>query len=288
MNTPRPAPRLAWWHPARWPQWLVLAGPALAVLLAVYVYPLAKLLVLSVGGAEPGLGEYRKFLTDPLYLSILVRTVRISAVVTVLALVAGYPVGYLLSRVGPTAVQVLMIAILIPFWTSILVRTYAWMVLLQSNGVVNNVLRALGLIESPLPLMYNEVGVVIGMVQVLLPFAILPVFGTLQNIDPRLGAAARILGAGPWKRFWLITFRLSLPGVAAAALLVFVQSLGYFITPALLGGSRVITLAMLVETQVVDLLNWPFASAIAMVLLLASVAIVVGFDRALGLEKVWG
>ena len=223
-----------------------------------------------------------------MYLAILARTFRISFVVTSICLVAGYPVGYLLSRVGPGTAQVLMAAILVPLWTSILVRTYAWMVLLQTNGVLNRVLERLGVIDGPLRLMYNETGVVIGMAQVLLPLAILPIYASLRNVDPGLHAAARIMGARPWRRFRTITFPLSVPGVAAAALLVFVQALGYFIIPALLGGSRVITLSMVIESQVVDLLNWAFASAIGMILLVVTVALVVAFDRALGLEKVWG
>ncbi len=275
-------------HSTAWLQWLVLVGPALAVLLAIYLFPLGKLLVMSFGGAEPSVAAYRKFFESPIYLAILARTFRISLVVTVLCLGAGYPVGYLLSRVGPGAAGALMGAILLPLWTNILVRTYAWMVLLQTNGVLNNLLKRLGVIEAPLPLMYNEAGVVIGMTQVLLPFAILPVYASLKNVDPRLHAAARIMGAGPWRRFWTITLPLSRSGVAAAALLVFVQALGYFIIPALLGGSRVITLSMVIESQVVDLLNWAFASAIAMILLAVTVVLVVGFDRALGLDKVWG
>ena len=281
-------PGFAALHSTRWLQFLVLAGPALAVLLAIYLYPLGKLLALSFGGVEPSAAAYRKFFESPLYLAILARTFRISFVVTSICLVAGYPVGYLLSRVGRGTARVLMAAILVPLWTSILVRTYAWMVLLQTNGVLNKVLERLGVIDGPLRLMYNETGVVIGMAQVLLPFAILPIYASLKNVDPRLHAAARIMGARPWRRFRTITFPLSVPGVAAAALLVFVQALGYFIIPALLGGSRVITLSMVIESQVVDLLNWAFASAIGMILLVVTVALVVGFDRALGLEKVWG
>jgi ABC-type spermidine/putrescine transport system permease subunit I len=269
-------------------QWLVLAGPTLALLGAIYLYPLGKLLVMSLGGAELGLAAYRKFFESSVYLGVFGRTLRISLIVTAVCLVAGYPVGYLLARSKPATVRILMALILVPLWTSILVRTYAWMVLLQTNGVLNNVLKRLGLIAEPLKLMYNETGVVIGMAQVLLPFAILPIYASLQSIDPRVHAAARSMGAGPWRRFRTITFPLSAPGLAAAALLVFVQDLGYFITPALLGGSRVITLAMIIETQVVDLLDWPLASAMAMVLLGVTVLLVVGFERALGLEKIWG
>jgi mannopine transport system permease protein len=282
------AGRRAAWYASGFLQWLVLVGPTLLLLLVIYLYPLGELLALSLGGGESTVAAYHKFLASPVYFAVLVRTFRISLIVTVVCLVAGYPVAYVLSRSGPATVQLLMAAILVPLWTSILVRTYAWMVLLQTNGVLNNLLKRLGVIEQPLRLMYNEAGVVIGMAQVLLPFAILPIYASLRSIDPRLHAAARGMGAGTWRRFRTITVPLSVPGVAAAAVLVFVQALGYFIIPALLGGSRVITLAMVVESQVVDLLDWSLASAIAMVLLLVTALVVVGFDRLLGLEKVWG
>ena len=273
-----------------WGQALVLVGPALLLLAAIYLYPLARLLVLSLTGGPDGalgFGAYRRFLESSVYLGVLLRTIRISLVVTVVCLILAYPVSYVLSRVGSLALRVIMVFVLLPLWTSILVRTYAWMVLLQANGVLNNLLRRLHVIDEPLRLMYNEAGVMIGMTQVLLPFAILPMFASLRNIDPRLPAAAQVMGAGPWRRFRSITLPLSLPGVAAAGLLVFVQALGFFIIPALMGGSRVITLAMVIETQVVDLLDWSLASSMAMVLLVVTVLLVVGFDRLLGLDKVW-
>jgi ABC-type spermidine/putrescine transport system permease subunit I len=275
---------------SRWGQALLLVGPALLLLLAVYLYPLARLFVLSLTGPDGAvsIGAYRRFLGSSVYVAVLLRTFRISLVVTAVCLIAAYPVGYMLSRAGAVTVRIFMVCVLLPLWTSILVRTYAWMVLLQANGVLNNLLRRLHLIGDPLQLMYNETGVIIGMAQVLLPFAILPVYASLRTIDPRLDAAARIMGAGAWRRFRSVTLPLSLPGVAAAALLVFVQTLGFFIIPALLGGSRVITLAMVIETQVVDLLDWSLASAVAMVLLAVTVVLVVGFDRLLGLDKVWG
>jgi ABC-type spermidine/putrescine transport system permease subunit I len=269
-------------------QFLVLVGPALAILGAVYLYPLAKLLTMSFGDHPPTVAAYKAFFGSRVYLVVFMRTVRISVVVTALCLIAGYPVGYLLARSRSATVRIVMAAVLVPLWTSILVRSYAWMVLLQNNGVLNGALERLHLIKEPLGLMYNETGVVIGMTQVLLPFAILPIYAALTMIDPRLHAAARIMGAGAWRRFRTITFPLSVPGVAAAVLLVFVQALGYFIIPALLGGSRVITLAMVIESQVVDLLDWPLASAISMVLLVVTCVLMAGFDRTLGLEKVWG
>jgi putative spermidine/putrescine transport system permease protein len=268
-------------------QWLILAGPAMLVLLAFYLYPIGRLAVMSVGGGDVGLGAYAGLARNDLFLSITLRTFRISAAVTVICLVAGFPVAYLLTRVGHRMAALLMIAILLPFWTSILVRTYAWMVLLQSSGLLNKALVGMGIITTPLRLMYNEIGVTIGMVQILLPFAILPIYASLQNIDPRLGLAAQVLGASAWKRFWNVTLPLSLPGVCAAAILVFVQGLGYFVTPALLGGSRVVTLAMFLESQVTETLAWQSASATAIVLLVVCVGIVAGFERALGLERVW-
>ena len=257
------------------------------VLLAFYLYPIARLAVMSVGGADFGFAAYAGLARNDLFLSIALRTFRISVAVTLICLVAGFPVAYLLTRVGNRTAAVMMIAILLPFWTSILVRTYAWMVLLQSSGLLNKTLVGAGIVTAPLRLMYNEIGVTIGMVQILLPFAILPIYASLQNIDPRLNLAAQVLGAGAWKRFWNVTLPLSLPGVAAAAILVFVQGLGYFVTPALLGGSRVITLAMFIESQVTETLAWQSASAIAIVLLIVCVAIVAGFERVLGLERVW-
>lgn len=268
-------------------QWLILTGPAMLVLLAFYLYPIARLAAMSVGGNHFGFAAYAGLARNDLFLSIALRTFRISVAVTLICLVAGFPVAYLLTRVGQRTAAVMMIAILLPFWTSILVRTYAWMVLLQSNGLLNKTLVGTGIVTTPLRLMYNEIGVTIGMVQILLPFAILPIYASLQNIDPRLSLAAQVLGASEWKRFWNVTLPLSLPGVAAAAILVFVQGLGYFVTPALLGGSRVITLAMFIESQVTETLAWQSASAIAIVLLIVCVTIVAGFERVLGLERVW-
>jgi ABC-type spermidine/putrescine transport system permease subunit I len=273
-----------------WRQAGLLVGPALLLLVAVYLYPLGRLFVLSVGGGGPGgagLEAYRRLAESSVYIDVLLRTTRISVVVTLVCLLAAYPVAYVMTRVGPAWLRVLMVFVLLPLWTSILVRTYAWMVLLQANGVLNNVLRWLRVIDEPLRLMYNETGVVIGMAQVLLPFAILPLYASLRSIDPRLSRAAQSMGAGPWRRFYSLTLPLSMPGMATAALLIFVQGLGFFITPALLGGSRVITLAMVIETQVVDLLDWSLASAAAMVLLVLTAALVVGFDRLVGLDRVW-
>jgi len=253
-------------------QWLVLAGPAVLLLLGVYLYPLLKLLVLSLG-VPPALASYGKLASNDLFLAILIRTFRISAIVTLVCLVAAYPVAYLLTRAGTRVAAVIMIAILLPFWTSILVRTYAWMVLLQNNGLVNRLLMGLGLVSAPLRLMYNEAGVIIGMVQILLPFAILPVYASLGTIDPRLHLAARILGAGAWQRFWRVTFPLSLPGVYAGAALVFIPAFGIFAIPDILGGPDDSLIGNVIKQQFLETRDWPFGSVLSIVLTIAALAL---------------
>jgi spermidine/putrescine transport system permease protein len=243
------------------------------LLCAGYLYPLGKLALLSLGPAPAGLGAYRALASDPLFLTTLVRTFRISAVVTVICLVAGYPVGYLLTRVSARVASLLLVAVLLPFWTSILVRTYAWMVLLQNTGLVNRLLAGLGLISRPLRLMYDETGVVIGMVQILLPFAILPIYASLESVDPRLHLAARGLGAGGWQRFWRVTFPLSLPGIFSGAALVFIPVLGMFAIPELLGGKGDWMVGNMIKEAFLGTRDWPFGSMLSLMLTLAVLAI---------------
>jgi ABC-type spermidine/putrescine transport system permease subunit I len=157
--------------------------------------------------------------------------------------------------------------VLLPLWTSVLVRTYAWMVLLGRNGVFNRWLIDIGLITDPLPLLNNFAGVLIGMVHVLLPYMVLPIYGAVRRLDPALVAAAQGLGASNWRIFWRVYLPLTLPGIFAGATIVFVLSLGFFITPALLGGGKVMMLAVLIEQQIHQTLNWPFAAALSAVLL---------------------
>jgi putative spermidine/putrescine transport system permease protein len=180
-----------------------------------------------------------------------------------------------------------MIVLLLPFWTSLLVRTYAWMVLLQRQGVVNSVLQRLGLIDQPLPLMFNEVGVLIGTTHILLPFMIFPIFSVLKSIDPDLAKAAAGLGAGPVQIFCKVTLPLSLPGVGAGVMIVFISALGYFVTPALLGGGKVTVIAMTVEKLINDFANWELAAALATVLLIATALFIVLYERVLGTERMW-
>jgi putative spermidine/putrescine transport system permease protein len=181
-----------------------------------------------------------------------------------------------------------MLLVLLPFWTSFLVRTFAWIVLLGRNGAVNGLLRALGITDAPAELIYNFTGVMIGMTHALMPLAILTMVAVMENIDPNLGRAAATLGARGGQAFWRIYFPLSLPGVAAAGLLVFITALGFFITPALLGGRREIMITQVIIEQVQDLLNWAFAGAISLLLLASAILVFYLYDRALGMSTLAG
>ena len=259
---------------------LWLASPALVVLGVLFVWPLLRLLSMSVGDGT--LAQFEKAALDGLYLAVLRDSLEIALAVTAICLILAYPVSLWLAQAGPTGFVVGMFFLLVPFWTSVLVRTYAWMVLLGRSGVVNRMLRDWGLIEAPLPLLHNLTGVLIGMVHVLLPYMVFPIYAALLRIDPDLKRAAEGLGARSWRVFLRITLPLSLPGVFAGAALVFVISLGFFITPALLGGGRVIMIATLIEQQVREFLDWPFAAALATVLLTVTLVIYAALGRLTG------
>ena len=256
---------------------IVLSGPATLLLLALFAAPLLRLLALSVAGGS--LAAYERVLTNELYLRVIFDTFKIAAIVTLLTLALGYPVAYVMATSGRAWQLVGIAFVLLPFWTSILVRTYAWMVMLGRNGVVNRTLIGWGVIDSPLPLLNNLAGVLIGMVHVLLPYMILPVFNAVKNVDPNLVLAAVGLGAPRWRAFLRITLPLTMNGVAAGVTRVFTLSLGFFITPALLGGGRVVMVANLIEEQVRELLNWAFAGALSAILLALTLVAFWGISR---------
>jgi ABC-type spermidine/putrescine transport system permease subunit I len=215
------------------------------------------------------------------FLNTLINTLYTAVIVTFGTLVLGYPVALALVRTKKMAPLILVI-VLLPFWTSVLVRSYAWMVLLGRHGLINEALLSSGLIERPLRLLNTQLAVYIGMIHILLPYMILPVANALRQIDPSLARAASGLGSPPWKTFLQITLPLSVPGVAAGSLLVFVLSLGFYITPAMLGGPRDITLSMLIANQV-DQLNWAYAACLSAVLLATALIIIVACRRLPGI-----
>jgi ABC-type spermidine/putrescine transport system permease subunit I len=241
-----------------------LGAPALLFLAALLIYPLARFV--AVGLAEGGFALYASVVGDVVYIRVFLGTFAIGLVATVLSLLIAYPLAYFLATTRPGWAVVGFFLVLLPFWTSIVVRTYAWMILLGRNGLINRVLLALGASDEPLPLMFNHLGNMIGMVHWLLPFAVFPIYGAMLRLDRRLLLAAAGLGAGPLQRFWSVYLPLTLPGVFAGAGLVFVLAIAAFVTPALLGGGRVIMMAQVIEQQVRQFLDWPVAAALAVVL----------------------
>lgn len=266
----------------------LLLAPTLALLLVVFVVPITKLLATSFGETHFTLSHYARLVEEPLYVSILLRTFRVASLVTLFTLALGYPVAYVISRLRGAKAALVMACVLMPLWTSVLVRSYAWTVLLQRNGLVNGWLKAVGLVDAPLNLLYSEGAVLLAMTHVLLPFMILPLYGALRGIPEDLVRAAQNLGAGPSAVFRRVLLPLSLQGVAAGAVIVLILSLGFFITPALVGGPRTLMIATLINQQVTLLLNWPFAGALAGVLLGVTLLLVLAFNRVLRLGAAVG
>ena len=244
-----------------------LVLPAVAFLLVFYAFPLFRLLMVSVEAPRFSLTHYVTFFTEPAYLKILMRTFRVSLTVMLGCLLLGYPTAYVLSRVGGRLRRVLLLLVLVPYLTSFLVRTYAWMVLLGPKGIINSLLLKAGVIDTPLKLLYSAIGVHVGMVHVLLPLMILPLYSVMVGIDRSYLKAAQTLGAGPLRTFLRVFLPLSLPGVRSGCVLVFLVALGFYITPAMLGGLRDSMIAMLIESQITQLVNWGFAASAAFVLL---------------------
>src|SRR5262249_49191876 len=274
--------------PRRYSLEMVILLPVLAYLAVFYRYPLSRILLLSVYGPKLTVDHFLRMVTVPVYSQVLMRSFRIAALVTVLSLVLGYPVAYLLSRLRPRQVALLMPVILVPFTISVLVRSYAWMAILGRQGLLNTLLGRLGLIHEPLSILYTEVGVLLGMVHILLPVFILPAYSVMTRIDRDLLKAGSIMGATPARGFLEVFLPLSLPGIIGGGLLVFIQALGFFVTPALLGGPRDTMIAMLIELQISQLLNWGFAAALSSMLLIATVGGFLLLTRVVRVSVLWG
>ena len=243
--------------------------PALAFLAVFYVYPVAQMLLLSVTEPRRGLGNFVRILTMPLYLLVLRNTFEISFIVAGLCLLIGYPTAYFLLTGPKRLTSWLMILVLLPFFTSVLVRTYSWIFLLGWNGIINQALVQSGLATAPLPLLYNRLGVVIGMVHVLLPYMVLILYSVMRGIDLQLLSAAQGLAASPFTSFRRVFLPLSFPGIFSGFVVVLVMALAFFVTPAMLGSPHETMIANLVS-HYVDVLQWGFASALGVVLLVCS------------------
>ena len=263
--------------------------------LLIFAAALASIGLLSLRPsrlAESGMGlnQYIRLFSDTHYLLYLWRSFKVSCYGTLLTLCFGYPVAYLMARSGFHMRLLLTVLLVVQFFTSYIVRAYALMLVLGNNGFINRALMKVGLIHSPLPLMHNETGVAIGLVMVSLPFMIFPVYSVLKGISRRLEEAAESLGAGEWQVFWNVTFPLSLPGVAAGVIIVFLFQLTSFIVPGLLGGGYYDMVANFIYDQALGVMNVPFASAVSMVMLAITLVLVVGLNKLFqrGLKDVSG
>ncbi|RLM20318.1 ABC transporter permease [Brenneria alni] len=269
-----------------WKPWLLLA-PSLLALLVFFIYPLINMLSVSVYSPDFTWQHYLRIIHEPVWLNVLWITLRISLWVTLSTLLLGYPLAWVLARLKPRTANIFLIVVIIPYFTSVLVRTYAWMVLLGTEGIVNQLLIAIGLLTEPLKLMYTSTGVLIGMTYILLPYMILALYSVMRGIDLGLLSAAESLGASRRRAFWRIVVPLSLPGVAAGGLLVFILSLGFFITPALMGGPQQTMISMVIESQIETYFDWGFGSALSSVLLVCTLLLFWLYQRLSGLERLF-
>jgi ABC-type spermidine/putrescine transport system permease subunit I len=265
-----------------------LSSPAILLVLVILVIPVGWLFYVSFVGADGGfsLENYERMVTSSSYLRIFITTFKVSFLTTAICVLIGYPLAYFLAQLPPRLASLCMIAVLLPFWTSLLVRTYAWLVLLQRQGLINDWGMALGLWDEPIKMVHNMSGTLIGMVHIMLPFLILPTYGAMKAISPDYAKAAANLGATPRTAFWTVYFPLSTPGLFAGALMVFILCLGFFVTPAILGGGKVIMVSMKIVSNIELFVNWGAASALGVVLLVLTVAILWIASRFLKLDQI--
>lgn len=272
----------------------VLLSPALATITLLLVVPVLFILVYSfwlktsTGADQTGfyLDNWREVLTDPFYRDILLTTLRIAAITTVLCALLGYLPAYFIAMSDSRYKAILLLLIVLPFWISYIIRTMSWINILGTSGALNSALMGLGIIDTPLDLLYNEGTVILGLVHFLLPFMVLNVYVSLESIDRNLLDASRSLGASELQSFREVTLPLSVPGLAAGALLCFVLSAGTYITPVVLGGPRNAMFANLVFDAVITQLDWPLGSALSIVLLVVLGSIVMLYNRMVGIGQV--
>jgi putative spermidine/putrescine transport system permease protein len=267
--------------------WMMIA-PALVLVVVLFFAPLLRVLMISFTEPTVGLGNYALLFTSGSIQRTLVTTIRICVFTTAITLVLAYLVAYVLTHARPVAQRVMLLGVLLPLWMSVLVRAFAWVTLLRREGLLNRALESLGLIDHPLALMWNEIGVTIGMVHYMLPLAILPLWAAMRDIDGRVLAAARGLGAGPVQAFLRVFLPLSLPGLIGSGLLVFIFSLGFFITPAILGGGKTIMVAEYIDTQIQESLRWGVGTMIASTLIATIFLLMFVLGRIVDLRTLFG
>jgi spermidine/putrescine transport system permease protein len=268
--------------------------PGLAWLVVFFAIPLAIIFVVSLGTRDQfggvildslGIHNYLRAM-EPDFIPTVINSLRYAALTTIFSIAIAYPVAYWISRYGGRRKMLLLILVMLPFWTSWVIRTYAWMTILRDNGVVNSILEGLGVIDAPIALLNTDLAVVLGMTYGFLPFAILPLYVSIDRLDPALVAAARDLYASGRAAFWHVTLPLTMPGIIAAALLTFIPAMGDFVTPDLLGGAQTITVAKIIQTLFLSSKDWAFGSALGFLLIVTTIVGTVATLRILRREVI--
>ena len=269
-----------------------MVAPTVLWLSFFFVVPLLIVVAVSFASRTPygqvifdwTLGNYARF-TETLYLSIFLDTLVVALITTVLTILLGYPLAYFIAQLPQKWQQPGLILVMIPFWINFLIRSYAWVIILRTQGVLNTILLKFGLIDQPLQMLYNEVAVMLGMVYALLPFMVLPIYVSIEQLDHRLLEAASDLGASPFTAFRKVTLPLTMPGIAAGTILVFISSLGMFVVPDVMGGAKSALIGNLIQNQFLSARDWPFGGALSIVLALLSLVLIVLYYKALSAQQ---
>lgn len=272
-----------WWK--GWPLTTALLSPGVGFLLIWFIAPLIKLFELSLSSPEGSFHAYKEILGNAIYRQVFLNTLILAVNVTIISVLLAYPTAYYLSRLKGVAFTIVLYCILFPFWISVLVRTFSWILMLEQTGPVNRLLMSISAIDKPISFLFSNLGVCIGMVHVLLPYALLPIYASMISVDQRLLLASEGLGASPITTFLRIYIPLTLPGITAAAAFVFLLALGFFITPALLGGLQNLTVSMLIDLFVSERLDWSLASAASFSLLFIILLLILATIRFVSLGK---
>lgn len=263
----------------------MLVIPALAIMVIFYIVPVLGIWKIAFSEPQAGIDNFVAMAGSNAVKTSFVITFRVAAITTIGCLFLGYIVAYAISNYASKFTPLMIALVILPFWVSVLIRSFSWIVLLGRSGIVNDTLKDAGLIDAPLRLMHNETGVLIAMIHVMLPFAILPMLTNMRGISGAYVQAARSLGAGEWTAFRQVYFPQTLPGVMSGALLVFVLSLGFFVTPALLGGGRVLMISEYITYQIQEFLNWGLGSALSVTLLIATALVLLIAARFVNLRS---
>jgi putative spermidine/putrescine transport system permease protein len=263
---------------SRFAYWAMIIVPVSAVIV-LYLIPIFNVLALSVTEPEFGFGNYRQLVENPTIVRVISTTIRICLITTVISVVLGYLLAYAMVHTRPGQREFMFFMVILAFWISILIRLYAWIVVLHSGGVINTLLMQSGITETPIALIRNEFGVILGMIHYMIPYAVLPIYANMVGIDRSLVPAARGMGAGRVRAFVSVFLPLSAPGIAAGSILVMIFSLGFYVTPAVLGGGRVVMLAEYIAVQISETLQWGLAAMLSSTLLVTVLCLTLAMHR---------